>query len=210
MSFVITGMLKYSDKRMNTAAPLAEAFDANGAGWASKIISTGAVAGLTTVVLVLMLGQARVLFAMSRDGLLPVALAKVHPRFGTPYRITIITGLFVAVLAGVVPLSELSKLVSIGTLFAFVLVSAGVIILRRTRGDLHRPFRVPAVPWIPALSILSCVWLMVNLSVETWVRFLVWLVVGFFVYFLYGYRGSRLGRGLKQAPVTKAAVPSVE
>jgi APA family basic amino acid/polyamine antiporter len=199
VSFVITGMLKYSDKRMNTAAPLAEAFNANGAGWASKIISTGAVAGLTTVVLVLMLGQARVLFAMSRDGLLPVALAKVHPRFGTPYRITIITGVFVAVLAGIVPLAELSKLVSIGTLFAFVLVSAGVIILRRTRGDLHRPFRVPAVPWVPILAILSCVWLMVNLSIETWIRFLVWLLIGFVVYFAYGYRNSRLGRGLKQA-----------
>jgi APA family basic amino acid/polyamine antiporter len=114
------------------------------------------------------------------------------------------------VLAGVVPLSELSKLVSIGTLFAFVLVSAGVIILRRTRGDLHRPFRVPAVPWIPAMSILSCVWLMVNLSIETWVRFLVWLVIGFVVYFTYGYRGSRLGRGLRQAPATQEAVPSVE
>jgi APA family basic amino acid/polyamine antiporter len=201
VSFVITGMLKYSDKRMNTAAPLAEAFDANGAGWASKIISIGAVAGLTTVVLVLMLGQARVLFAMSRDGLLPAALAKVHPRFGTPYRITIITGVFVAVLAAVVPLAELSKLVSIGTLFAFVLVSAGVIILRRTRGDLHRPFRVPAVPWVPVLAILSCVWLMVNLSIETWVRFLVWLVIGFALYFTYGYRNSRLGRGLKQKKV---------
>jgi APA family basic amino acid/polyamine antiporter len=210
VSFVITGMLKYSDDRMSTAAPLSAAFDANGAGWASKIISTGAVAGLTTVVLVLMLGQARVLFAMSRDGLLPIGLAKVHPRFGTPYRITILTGVFVALLAGVVPLSELSKLVSIGTLFAFVLVSAGVIILRRTRGDLHRPFRVPAVPWVPALSILSCVWLMVNLSVETWVRFIVWLAIGFVVYFTYGYRGSRLGRGLKQAPATTDAVPSVE
>ena len=210
VSFVVTGMLKYSDDRMNTAAPLAEAFDANGAGWASKIISTGAVAGLTTVVLVLMLGQARVLFAMSRDGLLPIGLAKVHPRFGTPYRITILTGAFVAVLAGVVPLSELSKLVSIGTLFAFVLVSAGVVILRRTRGDLHRPFRVPAVPWIPALSILACAWLMVNLSIETWVRFLVWLAIGFVLYFLYGYRSSRLGRGLKQAPAEGAAVPSVE
>ena len=199
VSFVVTGMLKYSDKRLNTAAPLAEAFDANGANWASKIIDIGAVAGLTTVVLVLMLGQARVLFAMSRDGLLPVGLAKVHPRFGTPYRITVITGVFVAVLAGVVPLSELSKLVSIGTLFAFVLVSAGVIILRRTRGDLHRPFRVPAVPWVPVLAILSCIWLMVNLSIDTWVRFVVWLIIGFAVYFTYGYRSSRLGQGLKQA-----------
>ena len=208
VSFVITGMLKYSDKRLNTAAPLAEAFDANDAGWASKIIDIGAVAGLTTVVLVLMLGQARVLFAMSRDGLLPVGLAKVHPRFGTPYRITIITGVFVAVLAGVVPLAELSKLVSIGTLFAFVLVSAGVIILRRTRGDLHRPFRVPAVPWVPILAILSCVWLMVNLSIDTWIRFVVWLIIGFALYFTYGYRNSRLGRGLKQEKAD-GSVPTV-
>ncbi|MET1062239.1 MAG: amino acid permease, partial [Aeromicrobium sp.] len=201
VSFVVTGMLKYSDERMNTAAPLAEAFKANDLEWASKIISTGAIAGLTTVILVLMLGQSRVLFAMSRDGLLPVAFAKVHPRFGTPYRITIATGVFVAALAGFVPLSELSKLVSIGTLFAFMLVSAGVIILRRTRSDLHRPFRVPAVPLIPILSIGTCLWLMVNLSVETWVRFLIWLAIGFLVYFTYGYRSSRLGRGLRQADV---------
>ena len=201
VSFVITGMLKYSDKRLNTAAPLSKAFEANGAGWASKIIDIGAVAGLTTVVLVLMLGQARVLFAMSRDGLLPVGLAKVHPRFGTPYRITILTGVFVAVLGGVVPLAELSKLVSIGTLFAFVLVSAGVIILRRTRGDLKRPFKVPAVPWVPVLAILSCLWLMVNLSDSTWIRFLVWLLIGFVLYFAYGYRSSRLGRGLAQKKV---------
>lgn len=204
VSFVITGMLNYTDERMQTAAPLAEAFDANGVGWASKLISLGAVAGLTTVVLVLMLGQARVLFAMSRDGLLPRSLAKVHPKYGTPYIITIVTGLFVAVLAGFVPLSELSKLVSIGTLFAFVLVSAGVIILRRTRSDLHRPFRVPAVPWIPVLSILACLWLMVNLSVETWVRFLVWLAIGFVIYFAYGARHSRLGRGLARVPAEDA------
>ena len=201
VSFVVTGMLKYSDDRMNTAAPLAEAFKANDAAWASKLISLGAVAGLTTVVLVLMLGQARVLFAMSRDGLLPVPLAKVHPRFGTPYRITIITGVGVAALAAVVPLSELANLVSIGTLFAFVLVSAGVIILRRSRPDLERSFSVPAVPWLPILSIAACAWLMVNLSVETWARFVIWLVIGFVIYFLYGNRHSRLGRGLEQAEV---------
>jgi APA family basic amino acid/polyamine antiporter len=199
VSFVVTGMLKYSDDRMNTAAPLAEAFKANDAAWASKLISLGAVAGLTTVVLVLMLGQARVLFAMSRDGLLPVPLAKVHPRFGTPYRITIITGVGVAVLAAVVPLSELANLVSIGTLFAFVLVSAGVIILRRSRPDLERSFSVPGVPWLPILSIVACAWLMVNLSVETWARFVIWLVIGFVIYFLYGNRHSRLGRGMDQA-----------
>jgi APA family basic amino acid/polyamine antiporter len=160
-------------------------------------------------VLVLMLGQSRDIANSTRDGLLPVGMAKVHPRFGTPYRITILTGLFVAVLAGVVPLSELSKLVSIGTLFAFVVVSAGVIILRRTRADLDRPFRVPAVPLIPILSIAACLWLMVNLSVETWVRFLIWLAIGFVVYFAYGQRSSRLGRGLKQAEVD-GDVPKVE
>ena len=193
VAFVVTGMLKYSDDRMNTGAPLAAAFSANGLEWASKIISVGAVAGLTTVVLVLMLGQARVLFAMARDGLLPHGLAKVHPRFGTPYKITIITGVFVAVLAGFVPLDELSKLVSIGTLFAFVVVSAGVIVLRRTRPELDRAFRVPLVPLIPVLSIAACLWLMVNLSVETWLRFLVWMVLGIVLYFVYGRRHSRLG-----------------
>ena len=201
VSFVVTGMLAYSDERMNTAAPLSEAFEASGAAWASRLISLGAVAGLTTVVLVLMLGQARVLFAMSRDGLLPTGLAKVHPRFGTPYRITILTGVGVAVLAASVPLAELADLVSIGTLFAFVLVSAGVIILRRSRPDLDRAFSVPGVPWLPILSIAACAWLMVNLSVETWARFIIWLVIGFVIYFLYGIRHSRLGRGLKQADV---------
>ena len=199
VSLVITGMLKYSDPRMNTGAPLSEAFAANGADWASTLISLGAVCGLTTVILVLMLGQSRVLFAMSRDGLLPVGLAKVHPMFGTPYVISIVTGVAVAILAGFVPLSELSKLVSIGTLFAFVLVSAGVIILRRTRPDLERSFRVPAVPIIPILSILSCAWLMLNLSAATWLRFGVWLAIGFVIYFAYGASHSRLSRGLKRA-----------
>ncbi len=212
VSIVITGMLKYSDARMNTSAPLAEAFKANGATWASSIISIGAVCGLTTVVLVLMLGQARVLFAMSRDGLLPTRLAAVHPRFGTPYLITIGTGVFVAVLAGIVPLAELSKLVSIGTLFAFVLVSAGVIILRKTRPDLERSFRVPAVPWIPILSIVACVWLMLNLSVATWLRFIVWLVIGFVIYFTYGASHSRLrtGKGNLKVPSADGRVPLPE
>ncbi len=209
VSIVITGMLKYSDDRMNTSAPLAEAFKANGATWASSIISVGAVCGLTTVVLVLMLGQARVLFAMSRDGLLPTKLAAVHPRFGTPYVITIGTGVFVAVLAGIVPLAELSKLVSIGTLFAFVLVSAGVIILRKTRPDLNRSFRVPGVPWVPILSILACVWLMLNLSVATWLRFIVWLVIGFVIYFTYSASHSRLrtGKGNLEVPAADRRVP---
>ena len=192
VALVITGMVKYT--QLDTGAPLAEAFEANGVTWASKLISVGAVCGITTVILVLMLGQSRVLFAMSRDGLLPEGLAKVHPTFGTPYRITLITAVFVAALAGFVDLTKLSQMVSIGTLFAFVVVSAGVIILRRTRPDLERSFRTPAVPLLPAVAILACVWLMLNLPVETWLRFIVWMVVGFLIYFLYGASHSRLGR----------------
>ncbi len=206
VSFVITGMLKYSDPRLATSAPLSEAFKANGVTWASKVISLGAVCGLTTVILVLLLGQSRVLYAMCRDGLLPERLATVHPRFGTPHLITLTTGAFVAVLAGFVPLSELSKLVSIGTLFAFVLVSIGVIVLRKSRPDLRRAFRVPGVPWVPILSVLACVWLMLNLSLATWGRFLIWLAAGFLIYFLYGVRHSRVGRA-GRADLTDGRVP---
>jgi len=193
VSLVITGMVKYTE--LNSAAPLAEAFKVNGVTWASKAISLGAVCGITTVILVLMLGQSRVLFAMARDGLLPQGLAKVHPTFGTPYRITIVTSAVIAVLAGFVNLEQLSEMVSIGTLFAFVVVSAGVIVLRRTRPDLERSFKTPAVPWTPVLAILSCVWLMLNLPVETWLRFIVWMVVGFVIYFLYGASHSRMALG---------------
>ncbi|GAB3591027.1 amino acid permease [Angustibacter peucedani] len=193
VSLVITGMVKYT--QLNSAAPLAEAFDANGVVWAQKLISLGAVCGITTVILVLMLGQSRVLFAMSRDGLLPQGLAKVHPTFGTPYRITIATSVVIAALAGFVNLEKLSEMVSIGTLFAFIVVSAGVIVLRRTRPDLERSFKTPAVPWLPVVAILACAWLMVNLPVETWLRFIVWMVIGFVIYFTYGASHSRMSRG---------------
>jgi APA family basic amino acid/polyamine antiporter len=190
VSLVITGMRPYRD--LNTAAPLAEAFRQNNAGWASALISTGAICGITTVILVLMLGQARVLFAMSRDGLLPPALAAVHPRYGTPWVITTITATVVALLAGFVPLSKLSELVSIGTLFAFVVVSIGVLVLRRTRPDLPRAFRTPWVPVLPIGSVLACGWLMLNLPVDTWLRFVIWMAVGFVVYFGYSRQHSRL------------------
>ena len=134
----------------------------------------------------------RVLFAMARDRLLPGFIAKVHPKYGTPYITTIITGIVVGLLAAFVPLAELSELVNIGTLFAFVVVSLGVIVLRRTRPDLQRGFRVPLSPFLPALSALVCIYLMLNLPGTTWVRFLVWMLVGFVVYFTYGARHSRL------------------
>ncbi|HYN96110.1 MAG TPA: amino acid permease [Pilimelia sp.] len=189
---VITGMSPY--RELNTGAPLAKAFDDVGQAWAANLISLGALAGITTVILVLMLGQSRVLFAMARDGLLPPRLAAVHPRFGTPWLVTVLVGAVVAVLAALIPLSELSELTSIGTLFAFVLVSIGVVILRRTRPDLKRAFRVPWVPWLPAASVLACLWLMLNLPVQTWVRFAVWMLLGLIVYAVYGRRRSRLRR----------------
>ncbi|MFC8732065.1 amino acid permease [Luteimicrobium sp. NPDC057192] len=190
VSLVVVGMQKYSE--LDPDAPLAQAFKSVGADWAATLITVGALAGLTTVVMILMLGQSRVLFAMSRDNLVPRGLSAVHPTFRTPYRITILIGAVVAVLAAFIPLSALAELVNIGTLFAFVVVSIGVIVLRRTRPDLDRSFRVPWVPVLPIASVLACVYLMLNLPVETWLRFLVWMAVGFVVYFAYGRRHSRV------------------
>jgi APA family basic amino acid/polyamine antiporter len=194
VSIVVTGMQSYSQIDPESAAPLAEAFEAQGVGWMPELISIGACIGLVVVAMILMLGQTRVGFAMARDGLLPRGLAKVHPRFGTPYRITLLTGVAVAVLAGFVDLTTLAHLVNIGTLFAFVLVSIGVVVLRRTRPDLPRGFRTPAVVLVAIVSTLMCAYLMLNLTGGTWVRFLVWMVLGFVVYFAYGRRSSRLGQ----------------
>jgi APA family basic amino acid/polyamine antiporter len=193
VSLVVTGMQNY--RHLSVEAPLAEAFKSVGHPAFATIISVGALAGLTTVVLILMLGQSRVFFAMSRDGLLPSWLAQVHPRFGTPYRVTIIIGVVVALIAGLVPLSALAELVNIGTLFAFIVVSIGVVVLRRTHPDLPRSFRVPASPVLPILAVVACGYLMLNLPVETWLRFVIWMIIGFVVYFLYGRGHSRVGIG---------------
>jgi APA family basic amino acid/polyamine antiporter len=192
VSLVVVGMQNY--RELNTKAPLATAFQSVGQPIFANLITLGALAGLTTVMMILMLGQSRVAFAMSRDGLLPRALSKVHPRFGTPYRITIIVGVVVAALAGFIPLEELAELVNIGTLFAFVLVSAAVIVLRRTRPDLPRAFRTPLVPFVPILAVLSCLTLMMFLAVNTWLRFIIWMAIGLVVYFTYGRPHSRLGQ----------------
>jgi APA family basic amino acid/polyamine antiporter len=205
VSLVVVGMQNYTE--LSATAPLAGAFSANGMPVFSSIISLGALAGLTSVVMILMLGQSRVLFAMSRDRLLPPRLASVHPRYGTPYKITVITGVIVAALAGFVPLSTLAELVNIGTLFAFVLVSIGVIILRRTRPDLKRSFRVPAMPLLPILSVLACFYLMLNLPGETWLRFGIWMVIGIGLYFAYGRSHSRFNTpgGREDAAAANAA-----
>ncbi|HEX5881598.1 MAG TPA: amino acid permease [Actinomycetota bacterium] len=192
VSLVLTGIVKYTE--LNSAAPMADALEAVGYRWIADLVSLGALAGLTTVILILLMGQSRVLFAMSRDRLLPGWLASVHPRYGTPWVISLVTGVVVALIATFVPLSTLADMVNIGTLFAFVLVSLGVIVLRRTQPDLPRAFRMPAVPLIPILAVLACVFLMLNLGTLTWWRFLVWMALGLIVYFLYGYRSSRLAR----------------
>ncbi|WP_329083958.1 MULTISPECIES: amino acid permease [unclassified Streptosporangium] len=190
VSLVVVGMQPYS--RLSEAAPLADAFKAVGQTWAASLISVGALAGLTTVVMILMLGMSRVMFAMCRDNLLPRGLAKVHPKYRTPYIITIMMGLVVSALAGLVPLATIAELVNIGTLFAFVVVSIAVVILRRTRPELPRSFRTPLVPLVPILSVLACLYLMLNLPVETWLRFVAWMLLGILIYFGYGYRHSRL------------------
>ena len=174
-------------------APLAAALD-EGAGisWAAAVLSFGALVAITSVVLVIMYGQTRIFFAMCRDGLLPRSLGKVHPRYGTPARLTFGMGILIAILAALVPLSEIVKLVNIGTLFAFVLVNIGVIVLRRTRPDMPRPYRVPWSPVLPLLGIAFAIYLMSDLPVTTWIRFVIWLAVGLLIYVFYGYSHSRL------------------
>ncbi len=190
VSLVITGMVPY--QQINEGAPLASAFTAVGVRWASVLISVAAVAGLTSVILIDIIAMSRIGFAMGRDRLLPAAISKVSARYGTPYRITTGTVVVVTVLAALVPLAELASLVSIGTLFAFVIVSVAVPVLRRTRPDVHRPFRVPFNPVVPTLSALACLYLMANLSLETWLRFVLWMALGLLVYLVYGQRNARL------------------
>jgi basic amino acid/polyamine antiporter, APA family len=190
VSLVVTGMVKFTDIKVD--APLAEAFRSVGHPGFATVISVGALIGLTTVMMILMLGQSRVFFAMSRDRLLPPVFAKVSQRFGTPIRTSILTGVVVALISTFIPLTELAELVNIGTLFAFVLVSIGVLVLRRTRPDLKRAFRCPGVPVIPILAVLTAFYLMLNLPGATWVRFLVWMALGLVVYFGYGASHSRL------------------
>jgi basic amino acid/polyamine antiporter, APA family len=203
VSLVITGMVPYAE--LDEGAPIASAFDAVGAGWAAVLISIAAVAGLTSVILVDLVAMGRIGFSMGRDGLLPPAVAKVHPRWGTPYRITIATVVLVMVLAGLVPLKALADLVSIGTLFAFVVVSLAVPILRRTRPNLRRPFRVMFSPVLPVLSALACLYLMTNLSIETWLRFLAWMSLGLLVYLFYGRHNARLATRARSASVPAPA-----
>jgi APA family basic amino acid/polyamine antiporter len=193
VALVITGMVKYD--QIDPKAALASAFTSLGKTNYATLISAGAVAGLTTVVLTLLIGASRVVFAMSRDHLLPPVLSKVHPRFQTPYVITVVIGVITMLVAGLTPIGKLEEMVNIGTLTAFIVVSIGVVVLRRTRPDLPRAFRVPFSPALPIASAAICVFLTLNLSIETWLRFVIWMVLGFALYAAYGYRKSRLATG---------------
>jgi APA family basic amino acid/polyamine antiporter len=189
-------------------APLATALQVGaGLDWAAGILALGALIAITSVVLVIFYGQTRIFFAMARDGLLPERMADVHPRFGTPAKLTVGLGVLIAILAAFVPLGAIVELVNIGTLFAFVLVNIGVIILRRTRPDMPRPYRVPFSPVFPLLGVLFAVYLMKDLPLATWIRFVIWLAAGLIIYGLYGYRHSRLRRNLGPAPVEPTDAP---
>jgi APA family basic amino acid/polyamine antiporter len=191
VSAVLTGMVPYGD--LNTPAPVALALDRHPElSWLAGWIKLGAIAGMTSVMLVMMLGQPRIFYAMSRDGLLPPLFRRVHPKHKTPYIGTLVTGALAALIAGLFPVTILGELVSIGTLLAFTTVCIGVLVLRYTRPDLRRPFRVPA-PWLVCTSgALVCLGMMVSLPPDTWVRLVAWTALGLLIYFLYGFRHSEL------------------
>jgi len=187
---VLTGLIPY--QQIDVHAPVAEALRMVGFKWGAALVAIGALAGITSVLFVMMIGQIRVFFAMSRDGLLGPWLSAVHPRYGTPHRATLLTGVAVSVLAALVPIGEAADMTNIGTLFAFSLVCVAVLVLRRTRPSHPRPFRVPLMPWIPLLGMAACLGLMAFLPTLTWIRFAVWTVIGTLVYLAYGMRHSRL------------------
>ena len=190
VAIVLTGMVPWN--QLGTAEPLATAFSELGLNWAAAIISLGAVFATTSVLVVFQLGQPRIFFSMARDGLLPPWAAKVHPKYRTPHITTILTGIFVAVFAGLANINEVVELTNIGTLFAFVIVAVGILVLRRTDPDRVRPFRTPLVPLVPLGAIVSCGYLMLELPLATWIRFVVWLGIGLIFYFLYGVHRSKL------------------
>jgi APA family basic amino acid/polyamine antiporter len=206
MSGILTGMKKYTTYLGDSAA-VATAFA--GKPWAQALISAGALAGLTSVLLVFQLGQPRIFMAMARDGLLPQFFARIHPRFRTPHITTICTGLVVGGVAMLTDIGSLADLTNIGTLFAFALVCSGVLVLRRKDPTRPRPFRVPFVPLFPILGVLFCGLLMLSLPIETWIRFFIWLAIGLAIYFFYSVRHSHLRHGIDTGD-TERDLPAIE
>jgi APA family basic amino acid/polyamine antiporter len=194
MALVMTGMAHYSE--LNVPHPVFVAIQKAGPSlaWLGYFVNIGAIAGLASVVLVMLMGQPRIFYSMARDGLLPPVFGKVHPKFQTPYLATIITGSVAALVSGLFPIDLLGELVSIGTLLAFVIVSAGIWVLRRRSPELVRPFRTPLVPLVPILSIVICGLMMYWLPRDTWLRLIIWMAVGIAIYFLYGRNHSRVAK----------------
>ena len=203
VALVMTGMVRYD--QLSSEASLAKVFEDVGKPFYATLISAGAVAGLTTVVMTLLIGSSRVVFAMSRDWLLPPSLGKTNPRTGTPVKITVGIGTIVALVAALTPIGKLEYMINIGTLTAFLLVSLAVPVLRKRRPDFERPFKVPFSPVLPWISAAICAYLMLTLPLETWIRFAIWMALGFLIYFVYGYKRSRLAGN----PHPSDAPPSV-
>jgi len=199
MALVMTGLTSY--KNLNVPHPVFVAIEAAGPAlkWLTYFINIGAIMGLASVVLVMLMGQPRIFFSMSRDGLLPPVFGKVHPKFQTPYVTTIVTGIVAALVAGFFPIALLGELVSIGTLLAFVIVCIGVMVLRYARPNIPRPFRTPLVPVVPLLGIGICGYMMYSLPPDTWIRLIVWMGIGLLIYFAYGMRNSRVAGTMEPA-----------
>ncbi len=193
VSGLLTATVHYS--RLNIGAPVSLAIRQTGVKWGSYVVNAGALAGLSTVMLVMLLGQSRVFYSMAHDGLLWKWAGEIHPKFRTPWKSTAITGFCVAIIGSLVPIGDLGEMVSIGTLMAFVIVCAGVWVMRRKRPDVKRPFRTPWVPFVPIMGIVISALMMVSLNVATWIRLVVWLIIGMIIYFTYGIRHSKVQRG---------------
>ena len=185
----LTGVVPYGDFTQ-TGAPVAFALERIGIPWGAALVSVGALCGITSVILVTLYGQTRIFFAMARDGLLPRFFSDIHTRFQTPAKVTLLVGVITALLASVIPLDIIAELVNIGTLSAFIIVAAGIIVLRRVQPALERPFKCPLMPLIPVLCIVSCIILIVMLPLVTQLRFIIWMFIGLVVYFLFGMKNS--------------------
>src|SRR5690606_25741025 len=200
VSLVLTGIVPYTE--LNVPDSVFHAINSTGAlDWLGYFINLAAVAGLASVVLVMLMGQPRIFYTMSKDGLLPKAFSNVHPKFRTPCVATLLTGMVAMVIAGFFPIGLLGEVVSIGTLFAFAIVSGGVLYLRYKEPKRHRPFKTPLVPVVPILAILICLYLMFSLPLDTWLRLIIWMAIGIVIYFAYGYRHSKIRKTGQRDPM---------